>query len=268
VAEDPLFDRFAEVDWTRSCDECRAPRAIRLEYFLRRDPSQEPNARSARALEFVAPLRFGCLFRCRVCGRPWYDAVGGLCTSVQRSWVPLVSRWNSRSLPLTAQQLVAAGAIGAVRWPVAQAEVRVPCRARAHGQWHDPALLVLQNRPLLLWQEPAPALLFIDEVVAIEGSEFALAHELRQQGIDTPERAMGWAPHRAYWGDEPVELNGLVELWGERGRMGIDLTRKPTGEPWKPRAKEARDLSEHPLIYVIADMIGDVDLLLPVRPPG
>ena len=254
-----LFDAFSSVDWATPCRQCLAPRSIRREYFRTRDPTEEPSAGVARVLEFAGALRFGRLFRCTVCGRPWYEDASGMCTSVQAGWVDSLRRWNARPLPATAAQRRVLASIGAVHWPVADAPRRIPCRVHAHGQWHDPAICILQDRPLLLWQDPPPPLLFIDDVDTFEATEFALGSELRQQGVDAGERAMGWAPHVAYWGTSPVELNALVELWGEGGRMGMDLTARPATTPWEPRAARPRDLSEHPATYVVADGVSAVD---------
>jgi hypothetical protein len=252
-------EAFSDVDWATPCDQCLAPRSIRRDYFRNRDPRDEPSARTARVLEFAGAMRFGRLFRCGVCGRPWYEDFSSMCTSVQKSWIGSLQRWNARPLLPTAEQRAALASIGAVHWPVADAQRRVPCRVHARGRWHDPALCLLQDAPLLLWEEPPPPLAFIDEVERIEPTEFGLRRELRQQGVDAGERAMGWAPHVAYWGTERVELNALVELWGENQRMGVDLTAKPRRGAWDSGAIDPRELSECRLTYVIADAVSGVD---------
>jgi hypothetical protein len=167
-------------------------------------------------------------------------------------------QWNEHELIAGNGLLIAFERIGAVHWPGADSELRIPCRVQVHGDWHDPALVQLQNRPLLLWAEPAPPVFLIDEVDDLTPSEFALSHELRMQGINTPEKAMGYAPHAAYWGTEPVRLNGLVEVWGESGRMGMDLTSVPAREPWSARAQNPRELSAQRLVYVVGDVTEEV----------
>jgi hypothetical protein len=158
----------------------------------------------------------------------------------------------------TDAQMQAMRAIGAVQWAVKGAELRIPCRARRGQSWYDPALVMLQNRPLLLWRNPAPDVFAIDAVDEIALSEFALSHELRKRGVNTPERAMGYAPHSAYWGTTQVPLNGLEEFWGVDGQMGMDLSLRSTGGNWRPRAQHSRTLADHPLTYVIGDLTDGV----------
>ena len=250
-----MFDSFETVDWDTACEFCLAPRAIRLAYFRGRDPSQEAGARVARSLEAVGALRFGQLFRCRSCGRPWYDAANGLCTSVERSWLPVLTRWNDRPLAPTEAHVLSMRTIGAVHWSwCGETEVRIPCTVCVAGFWYDPALAILQNRPLLMWKNPAPEVFYVDEVEVLASSEFALPHKLRQRGATAPEKAMGYAPHSAYWGDIQVSLNGLVEFWGADGQMGMDLSTRPERGDWRPRALDARPFSNDLLTYVMGDL--------------
>jgi hypothetical protein len=249
-----LFASFEKVEWDRACDTCLAPRAINLAYFAARDPLTEPNARAAQSLEHVAALRYGHLWRCRVCGRPWYDAEGGLCSSVERSWVPVLERWSAKPLEATTKHVELMRAIGAVEWNSKAVELRIPCRVRRGQTWYDPTLTIFQNRPLLMWKNPAPEVFGIHEVEDITPTEFALPYELRKRGANALEKAMGYAPHSAYWGDTQVPLNGLVEFWGIGGQMGMDLSmRSPKGD-WQPRAQNPRALANHPLTYVIGDV--------------
>jgi hypothetical protein len=253
-----VFESFASVDWDAACTACQAPRAINRSYFATRDPLKEPGARSARSLERVGALRYGQLWRCRVCGRPWYDPDNGLCTSVERNWIPILERWNAQPHLATNAQVMSLRAIGAVRWASNNSELRVPCRVRRGQSWYDPALAVLQNSPLLRWRNPAPEVFGIHEMEEIAPTEFALPHELRKRGIDAPEKAMGYAPHSAYWGKTQVHLNGLVEFWGVDGRMGMDLTYRSASGNWRPRAQDPRGLDDYPLTYVMADSTYDV----------
>jgi hypothetical protein len=105
-----------------------------------------------------------------------------------------------------------------------------------------------------MWKNPAPQVFCVDEVGALAASEFALPHKLRQRGAAAPEKAMGYAPHSAYWGDIQVSLNGLVEFWGADGQMGMDLSTRPERGDWRPRALEPRPLPDDPLTYVIGDL--------------
>jgi hypothetical protein len=169
-----------------------------------------------------------------------------------------LKRWNAQPLAATSAQALSMRAIGAVRWRSKDAEVRVPCRVHCGQSWYDPSIVILQNRPLLMWRNPAPDVFGIDEVEEIAPTEFALPHELRKHGVDAPEKAMGYAPHSAYWGKMRVTLNGLVEFWGADGQMGMDLSlRSPSGD-WRPRAQHPRRLDDHPLTYVIGDLTDHV----------
>jgi hypothetical protein len=109
----------------------------------------------------------------------------------------------------------------------------------------------------LKWRNPAPAVFCLDEVDAIDSSEFALPLELRVRGAAAPEKAMGYAPHSVFWGREHVELNGLVEVWGAAGKMGIDFSMRDVRGDWQPRALHPRALADHPLAYVIGDLTDD-----------
>jgi hypothetical protein len=254
-----VFESFDNVEWDNACDSCQTPRAIRLSYFSAKDPLREPSARIAQSLDFVGTLRYGRLFRCRYCGRPWYEPEQGLCTSVERSWLPLLGRWNAQPLVPTHAQVLSMRAIGAVQWTAfGDAVLRVPCRVRASNSSHDPALALLQNQPLLMWRSPAPKVLCVDEVDTLALSEFALPHELRKRGAAAPEKAMGYAPHSAYWGHQRVDLNGLVEFWGADGQMGMDLSTRAARGEWQPRALNPRTVADHPLTYVIGDLTDHV----------
>jgi hypothetical protein len=153
--------------------------------------------------------------------------------------------------------------IGAVHWSsFGEFELRVPCRVCVAATWHDPVLAVLQNRPLLMWKNPAPEVFCIDEVEELAPSEFALPHDLRQRGAIAPEKAMGYAPHSAYWGEMEVSLNGLVEFWGADGQMGMDLStrfkrfRLFNRADWRPRALDSRPLPDS-LTYIVGDLAAD-----------
>ena len=253
-----MFESFENVDWDRACDACQAPRGINRSHFAAQDPLKEPNARAAQSLERVGALRSGHLWRCRVCGRPWYDPENGLCTSVERSWVPILKRWDAHPLAATSAQALSLRVIRAVRWSSKAAQLRIPCRVRRGQSWYAPALVILQNEPLLMWRSPAPDVFGLDEVDDIAQTEFALPHELRKRGVDAPEKAMGYAPHSAYWGKTLVPLNGLVEFWGVDGQMGMDLSLRSASGDWRPRARNPRGLDEHPLTYVMGDLTDDV----------
>jgi hypothetical protein len=178
--------------------------------------------------------------------------------SVERSWVTILKRWNAQPLAATSTQALSMRAIRAVRWSSKDAELRLPCRVRRGQSWYDPALVILQNRPLLMWRNPAPDVFGIDDVDDIAPTEFALPQELRKHGVDAPEMAMGYAPHSAYWGKARVALNGLVEFWGVDGQMGMDLSLRSASGDWRPRAQNPRRLDDHPLTYVIGDLTDHV----------
>jgi hypothetical protein len=65
---------------------------------------------------------------------------------------------------------------------------------------------------------------------------------------------MGYAPFNVYWGDQQIGLSGPQDLWGESGKMGVDLRLEPKGSDWVPSARRPRSLAGHPLTIVIADL--------------
>ena len=246
-----------DVEWDKPCAYCQGGKQGNqiVGFSLPHIPGV-PDARAdviAESLEQAGDLRKGRLLCCRHCGRPWLDDGQGFCCVIYKPDVPAVIRWNDHPLAPDAH-LRALADIGATPGLGFGEALRVPCRARVGSKWVDPCRVLLQNAPpIVAGYYPV---IFIDDVMEIVATEFALPLELRMYSYDVPERNMGYAPFVVYWGQAEVELNGIQDLWGEGSMMGSDLSLKPREPDWIPTARHPRPLASQRVSILSADLNG------------
>lgn len=235
------------------CPACRAGGLISFSWPDPPNYDDDKHWRPMESLQADRPLRYGTLYRCLACARPWHlNGAGNRMTIVPEGRLELVLAWNAAEIMLPDAVLEALGEIGPTPPDIygnRRDYVEIPCGVLTRsGERVDVAIVsIQQDAPVDEWR---PSRLG-SEIASVYPSPLALPLEVRLACTEAPERAMGFAPTLIEMPDgKRFTLNGTPDFLNVPGYRAADA--RTRGYP--DQIQNLPDLPETPQrIYFIAD---------------
>lgn len=153
--------------------------------------------------------------------------------SIYEGQLALLSHWLSRNLEVKGSWLPLLKSIGGTG--LGKERQVFPCRAIFRdGSETDFGILQVDNQPPLGYDYTLyHSVRFVDEVVKLESSPYALSAAVRLATLSAREARMGFYPSVARTsGGKKVVFNGFEMFCHEENVKGSDLS--PTNEHWHP----------------------------------
>ena len=193
----------------------------------------------ASQLDFLRHLKFGDLYRCKLCDRRWYlNEDTPLMERVPTPRRDLLDEWDAGPLtPSNAalEVMKVIGATGCDAYGNGRGEWKVPCAVRwPDGNVSNPCVVIISKRPPLDDWRPRVALLTGDATV--DPSDYALPQEVRRATHNAIEESMGFSPTLVERiGGASALLNGAQDVLAFGDLRGSDIRLAPEGTNYDAR---------------------------------
>lgn len=185
------------LDHDSDCSHCDAGKTISFNWDHAKTATRADDKRDLSIFVEPKPLRFGTLFRCKVCGSPWYLSGDDpqMMSNVPRERIPLINQWNERPVVLSDEQVAILRKIGRTPSDVygnRREFHETPCAIKTRqGEEIQMAIVSMQRHaPFEYWRNCRLA----TDIAQISPSPFALPLAVRKATSQADEIRMGFAP--------------------------------------------------------------------------
>lgn len=218
-------DSTAPRRGTVLCQVCRAGGLISFSWPDPPNYDNDKNWRPMETLRLDRPLRYGALYRCRACARPWHlNRAEDKMSIVPEDGLELVLAWNEAEIMLSHAVLAVLVEIGRTSPDIygnGREYVETPCGVVTHsGERVDVAIVSIQrDAPVEEWRPCRLA----SEIAEVYPSPFALPLEVRLATTRAEEVGMGFAPSLIVMPDgRRFLLNGTTNFISQPGYRAVD----------------------------------------------
>ena len=205
--------------------------------------TREINVPPPGAFVIFQSLRYGTLYRCKICGEVWYlDGTEGMMSFVQQARVPLILKWSEQEIVLSETILAKLDAIGRTPPDIFGNGCQyseTPCGVQTIlGESIDLAVVSFQQHaPFESWRESRLG----SEIADVYESPYALPLDVRIATSQADELRMGFAPTTVEVPDgRQFTLNWRPNFWARSdcrasdvklSRQPVDWANLPEGVP-------------------------------------
>lgn len=178
------------------CPACEAGKLISFNWHYYRERGADDSTHDLASFEPWQDLRYGSLFRCRACARPWHlDGAGEMMTIVPEGRLDLILEWSRAEIILPANVLGTLGEIGPTppdHYGNGREYAETPCGVvTRRGERIDAAIVSIQrDAPVEEWRPSRLA----SELADAYPSPYALPLDVRLASTQADEVRMGYAP--------------------------------------------------------------------------
>lgn len=144
----------------------------------------------------INKLRLGWLYKCEICGQPWYlDYKKEMMSIIDPEAIAIIDKWNKKPQILSDKQLEILKNIGATPcqfMSLNYEQLKIPCSIRTtDNKFFECAIISLQKNPPL-----SKEVLLLNDVIDVQPSEFALPRNVRIASALSFEHKYGYSPTR------------------------------------------------------------------------
>jgi hypothetical protein len=241
------------IGGTPDCTVCGAGSTISFNWQYARNAKPEAG-RDLSVFVKSRDLRFGALYRCRMCEHPWYlCGAPEMMNSVPRSRVDLIDLWNQAPVALPATVFYNVLAVGSTPPDVYGNGIQYreyPCSVVLHsGEQIQMAVVSFQEHaPFEEWRTYRLA----SEIAAVSPSPHALPLEVRVATSRAEEVRMGFSPTLVELPTgQTVALNWTQSFFVREGCKASDVKLSSRRLDWKNPPTVYNGTSG--VVYFVAD---------------